>query len=313
MKRSILLVVIAAGLLAFTPGVLHASASPAPLSPDLHEISTWGEHAKTAQLMLIVFQLAAMLAAAKLAGWAIEKIGVPGVVGELLAGVIIGPYLLGNLIHLPLGSAHWVPLFPAPSVGQWPVNDVIWAIAQIASIVLLFVTGLQTDLQQFLKYVGPASLIALVGFLIPMLLGTGVVYIPQFAAVARASADQSLLVPALFVGAILAATSIGITARVLGDLRKLDTPEGVTILGLAPLLWTTAVGAEVLRPMVIPVLGGLLIADEVIDLFLPVLFYHVRLRRWRRLHGGQSSSARGWRIDEKGGERQTLALSQNSG
>jgi Cu(I)/Ag(I) efflux system membrane protein CusA/SilA len=59
--------------------------------------------------------------------------------------------------------------------------------------------------------------------------------------------------------------------------------EGTTILGLAPMLWATGVGAEVIRPMAAPVLGGILMADEVIDVFLPVLFYRVEKARWRRL------------------------------
>ena len=64
-------------------------------------------------------------------------------------------------------------------------------------------------------------------------------------------------------------------------LRPKLLTEGTTILGLAPMLWATGVGAEVIRPMAAPVLGGILVADEVIDLFLPVLFYWVRRRRWR--------------------------------
>jgi Cu(I)/Ag(I) efflux system membrane protein CusA/SilA len=64
-------------------------------------------------------------------------------------------------------------------------------------------------------------------------------------------------------------------------LRPKLLTEGITVIGLAPLLWATGPGADVLRPMVVPVLGGILIADEVIDLFLPVLFYQVRLRRCR--------------------------------
>jgi copper/silver efflux system protein len=67
-------------------------------------------------------------------------------------------------------------------------------------------------------------------------------------------------------------------------LRPKLLTEGTMVLGLAPLLWASGVGAEVLRPMVVPVLGGLLIADEVIDLFLPVLFYWVRRWRWQRIH-----------------------------
>ena len=51
------------------------------------------------------------------------------------------------------------------------------------------------------------------------------------------------------------------------------------------MLWATGVGAEVIRPMAAPVLGGLLIADEVIDVFLPVLYFAVQKRRWRKLHG----------------------------
>jgi Cu(I)/Ag(I) efflux system membrane protein CusA/SilA len=64
-------------------------------------------------------------------------------------------------------------------------------------------------------------------------------------------------------------------------LRPKLLTEATTVLGLAPLLWATGPGSEVLKPMVLPVLGGLLVADEVIDLFLPVLFYRVRLRRLR--------------------------------
>jgi Cu(I)/Ag(I) efflux system membrane protein CusA/SilA len=92
------------------------------------------------------------------------------------------------------------------------------------------------------------------------------------------------------------ARSGGLEAITLGELRKAVLSgavhrlrpklltEATTILGLAPILWSTGVGAEVIRPMAAPVLGGLLVADEVIDLLLPILFYHVRRRRWMRLH-----------------------------
>jgi Cu(I)/Ag(I) efflux system membrane protein CusA/SilA len=66
-------------------------------------------------------------------------------------------------------------------------------------------------------------------------------------------------------------------------LRPKLLTEGTMILGLAPMLWATGVGAEVIRPMAAPVLGGILIADEVIDLLLPVLFYHIRRQRWLKL------------------------------
>ncbi len=62
-------------------------------------------------------------------------------------------------------------------------------------------------------------------------------------------------------------------------LRPKLLTEGTTILGLAPMLWASGVGSEVIRPMAAPVLGGILLADEVVDLLLPVLFYWSRLRR----------------------------------
>ncbi|HEX6983876.1 MAG TPA: efflux RND transporter permease subunit, partial [Planctomycetaceae bacterium] len=89
----------------------------------------------------------------------------------------------------------------------------------------------------------------------------------------------------------------GLAAMTLADVRaavmegavhrtrpKLLT-EVTTIVGLAPMLWATGTGAELMRPMAAPVLGGMLVSDEVIDLLLPVLFYGIRKRRWAKLHG----------------------------
>ncbi len=65
-------------------------------------------------------------------------------------------------------------------------------------------------------------------------------------------------------------------------LRPKLLTEGTVLIGLAPMLWATGVGAEVIRPMAAPVLGGILVADEVVDLLLPVAFYAVRRRRLAR-------------------------------
>ncbi len=67
-------------------------------------------------------------------------------------------------------------------------------------------------------------------------------------------------------------------------LRPKLLTEGAAIISIAPMLWATGVGAEVIRPMAAPVLGGLLIADEVIDVFLPVLYFAIQKRQWARLH-----------------------------
>jgi copper/silver efflux system protein len=70
-------------------------------------------------------------------------------------------------------------------------------------------------------------------------------------------------------------------------LRPKLLTEGVAIVGLVPMLWATGTGAEIMRPMAAPVLGGLLISDEVVDMMIPVLFYWIRRRRWLKLHREQ--------------------------
>ena len=67
-------------------------------------------------------------------------------------------------------------------------------------------------------------------------------------------------------------------------LRPKLLTEGVAIVALAPMLFSTGVGSEIISAMALPVLGGLLIADEVVDIFLPVRFYWVRRARWLKLH-----------------------------
>lgn len=174
----------------------------------------------------LVFQLAVILVAAKLGGEACERyLKVPPVLGELVAGIIIGPFALGGLTLFGAG-----PLFPLPGNGEHssaiPVSSELYAFAQVASVVLLFTVGLETNLQQFLRYVGPASLVALGGVVVPFALGV-------YGTILFGHAEGVLDPKALFMGAALTATSVGITARVLSDWHRLDTPEGVTILGAA--------------------------------------------------------------------------------
>lgn len=86
------------------------------------------------------------------------------------------------------------------------------------------------------------------------------------------------------IGSLPELTDAIITGAVHRLRPKLMT-EGVAIVGLMPMLWATGVGSEVMRPMAAPVLGGLLVADEVIDLLLPVIFNWYQSRAWKRLHG----------------------------
>ncbi|MDC7248158.1 MAG: cation:proton antiporter [Sphaerochaetaceae bacterium] len=176
------------------------------------------------EMMLLALQFGVILVSTKLVGWLFsQKLNQPKVLGELVAGMIIGPYVLGAI---PLGSLG--PLFPAVE-GTVPVSPELYGIATIGSIFLLFNSGLETDLPTFLKFSGKATVVGLGGVVLSFLLGAE-------ATVLLHSEVHSIMDPeALFLGTICTATSIGITARILGETKKISTPEGVTILAAAVL------------------------------------------------------------------------------
>ena len=99
-------------------------------------------------------------------------------------------------------------------------------------------------------------------------------------AVARAGGLESISLPQL---------RQAILDGAVHRLRPKLLTEGTVVIGLAPMLWATGVGSEIIRPMAGPVLGGILVADEMVDLLLPVLFYAIRRRRWTRMHGLSSA------------------------
>lgn len=149
-----------------------------------------------------------MLVIAKLGGEVFERLGQPGVLGELFAGV-----LLGNLVILGLSGAEGLK-----------TNATIAALAELGVIILLFEVGLESDLRQMVEVGWSSLLVALLGVVAPFLLGWAVsaYFIP----------NEPTLVH-VFIGATLCATSVGITARVFKDLGKLATREARIILGAA--------------------------------------------------------------------------------
>jgi Kef-type K+ transport system membrane component KefB len=175
-------------------------------------------------MMVLALQLGVILVMAKISGWFFStKLHQPKVLGELVAGMIIGPYVLGAI---PLGS--FGPLFP-PVAGTIPVSPELYGIATIGSILLLFSSGLETDLPTFLRFSGKASVVGLGGVIISFFLGSTVTVLLH-------PSVHSIMDPeALFLGTICTATSIGITARILGETKKISSPEGVTILAAAVL------------------------------------------------------------------------------
>jgi Kef-type K+ transport system membrane component KefB len=145
--------------------------------------------------------------AAKLAGEGMDRIGQTAVLGELLAGVIIGPGVLG-LVH---------------------ESEALHALAELGVLILLFEVGLESDVHDLLRAGLQATLVAVVGVAVPFAVGYGVMH---------GLGHPPLL--AVFVGATFTATSVGITARVLADLGRLQDAAAKVVLGSGRRSWTTS-------------------------------------------------------------------------
>jgi len=146
-------------------------------------------------------QLALILVSARLAAEIATRRGAPGVIGELVAGIVLGPSVLG-----------WVE-----------VTEVIRLLAEIGILLLLFEVGLETDLSRLARSGGSAIVVAAGGFVLPFLLSFFL---------CRHVFELDMLV-SLFVGGALTATSIGITVRILRDVGRQDSREGQVVLGAA--------------------------------------------------------------------------------
>jgi Kef-type K+ transport system membrane component KefB len=190
------------------PTLIAAALALATLAaPGASEAAADAGHAQFGSLF---FAIAVLMLAAKAGGLIAERLGQPPVLGELAAG--IG---LGNL-------AFAVPGMEA--FGDTAANPTLALLAQFGVLILLFDVGLETDLRALAR-VGPsAALVAAIGVVVPIVLG--------WAASAWLDPRGPMLVH-LFVGATLAATSVGITARVLKDLGVTQEREGQIILGAA--------------------------------------------------------------------------------
>ncbi len=165
----------------------------------------------------LLLQLLAIFVSAKVVGELFERIKLPSVLGEILAGAALGPFALG-----------WIR----------PI-DTIYSIAEIGAIFVLFSAGLETSPQDLIRVGQKALLVAVAGVVVPFILGFG--YMKWLG---DATSE------AIFVGAAMVATSVGITARVLGDLRVLATRTAKIILG-------AAVFDDILGMVLLAVVAGL--------------------------------------------------------
>lgn len=168
--------------------------------------------------------LVIMLGTAKLLGALAQHVGQPAVLGELVAGVILGTSVLG-LVD--------------------PKVDVLHLLAEIGVVILLFEIGLETDLRKLLQVGGAATAVALAGVALPFALGY---------AACRFLGHDNLV--AVVAGAALTATSVGISARVLSDLGRLQEPESQIVLGAAVL-------DDVIGLIILTVVAGLTQGQEV--------------------------------------------------
>lgn len=156
----------------------------------------------------LIIVLAVLISAAKLGGYLSLRLGQPSVLGELLAGLILGPSLI-DVLHLPV--------FQAEHLG-----DTIGEFAELGVLLLMFIAGLDLHLSDLAKSGRVAVLAGTLGVIAPVIMG--------YAAGVAFSLD---LVPALFLGLILAATSVSISAQTLMELKVLRSRVGIGLLGAA--------------------------------------------------------------------------------
>jgi Kef-type K+ transport system membrane component KefB len=176
----------------------------------------------------VLLALAFAIVCAKLAGELVERLGQPSVLGELVVGIVAGN----------------ATLFGGPDLSALASSETLTVLAELGAVLLLFHVGLESTPKEMLTVGARAGLVALVGVVTPMLLGFGV------GAFLRPA--ESWMLHA-FLGAMLAATSVGITARVLKDADKLRTPFARIILG-------AAVIDDVLGLVVLAVISGIISA-----------------------------------------------------
>ena len=166
----------------------------------------------------LILQLGLILLIVRLCGRLAGKLNIPSVLGDVLAGIIIGPYALGS-VPLPGFRGGIFPL------ENFVVSSQLYVFASIALIILLFIFGLQTDISLFLKFSIAGGIIGFGGLIISFFFGclVGVFFF-----------NLSFYSPqCMFLGIMCIATSVSITSRLLSSHKKMETSEGVSILTAA--------------------------------------------------------------------------------
>jgi Kef-type K+ transport system membrane component KefB len=238
-KETLLVVLLVIGALTVLGGSLSAQHGAAEPPSDQHEAAaTAPEHSADAggdshhssPVTPVLLGLVLILVAAKVGGELAERMQQPAVLGELVAGVI-----LGNLV-----------LFGFHGFDFLATNEGIAILAEIGVVLLLFEVGLESNIREMMSVGLSSLLVAVFGIIAPFFLGWGVS--------AWMLPEESILVH-VFIGATLCATSVGITARVLTDLGKVTSREAKIILG-------AAVIDDVLGLVILAVVSGIISATN---------------------------------------------------
>lgn len=198
---------------------------------------------RTEEMMFLVIQIGVIIFAAKLGGMLAQRVKLPSILGELAAGIVIGPWALGGLGFgtglFADGLFHGGALRALAADGHAfdATSPALYGIATLASIILLFLSGLETNLKMFLKYSFVGSMVGVGGVVVSFLLGDicAVVFLPKFfpsfAELAQMPFANAMTQAApLYMGIMSTATSVGITARILSEKKKMDSEEGTTIM-----------------------------------------------------------------------------------
>ena len=231
----------------------------------LHPLVVSAHDMESAETLLGAAEFVVIFVAARLLAEVLVRLSLPTLIGELVAGVIIGASGLhlvlppeiqtnisANLLHLVSGLSS----VPKVVVDEFYAETSIKlaCFAQVGLYALLFLTGLESDLNQLLKVGVRALSVATVGVILPFAGGAlGLIYLFDVD-----------VIPAIFAGAALTATSIGITAKVFGELKYLKTSEGQTVIGAAVL--DDILGIVILAVVAKLATGGSLAAGPIVKL-----------------------------------------------
>ena len=196
-----------------------------------------GSHqAEVAETLISVGEFLVIFVAARLLAELMVRVQLPTILGELVAGVLIGVSGLHLIVppetQVQLSSWGLGLLSSLADLSPEKVQEIyaetfpnLQAVSQIGLFALLFLTGLESELEELVAVGAQATTVAVTGVVLPFALGTaGLYYIFHVP-----------LIPAIFAGAAMTATSIGITASVFGELKFLRTREGQTVIGAAVL------------------------------------------------------------------------------